>query len=72
MAKPKVLTNEGQMSINKKAGESLPFLFYDAFMTPIVVDNFRFARIDVKIKLVAIHKGIHETESYRPENERNC
>ena len=46
------------MSINKKAGESLPFLFYDAFVAPIVVDNFRFAHIDVKIKLVAIHKGI--------------
>ena len=42
----------------KKAPRRVLFLFHDAFMTPIVVDNFRFAHIDVKIKLIAIHKGI--------------
>ena len=46
------------MSINKKAGESLLFLFHDAFVTPIVVDDLLAIVFISEIKLIAIHKCI--------------
>ena len=46
------------MSINKKAGESLLFLFYDTFVTPIVVDDLPAIVFISEIKLIAIHKRI--------------